>query len=140
MTLLRTWTRRWRLARLKAFVHIQERGHEKKPQKGRKDVQLFGVSSSVAAPNVPTIAEQTNTNYDLVPWFRLYALSKTPEPALQKLKSSANEAMNDPELIEKLKNLGLEPGGENTRDLNQFAKTEIKKWADIVINSGAKVN
>lgn len=99
-----------------------------------------GASRSIAAPDVPSIAEQTGTDYDLVPWFMLYALSKTPDAVMQKLKDSATQAMNDPELIKGLKNLGLERGGENTHDLNQFAKTEIQKWADIVKNSGAKVN
>jgi len=106
-------------------------------------LRAIGVSSkerSIAAPDVPSIAEQTNSEFDLVAWFMLYAPAGTPEPAMATLKKAAAIALADPELSAKLKAQGVEPGGESTKDLARFEKIEIAKWADLVRKSGAKVN
>ncbi len=110
--------------------------------KGGK-LRAIGVSSnrgSIAAPDVPSIASETNSDFDLVAWFMLYAPAATPEPIMAKLKKAANAALADPELAAKLKAQGVEPGGESTQDIAKFAKAEIEKWADLVRKSGAKVN
>src|SRR5690606_26994017 len=106
-------------------------------------LKAIGVSSSrrsIAAPDVPGIAEQTGSDFDLVAWFMMYAPAGTPDAALKKLQTAANTALADPELIAKLKSQGVEPGGDDTKDLVKFEEREIKKWADLVIKSGAKVN
>lgn len=106
-------------------------------------LKAIGVSSSrrsIAAPDVPSIAEQTNSDFDLVAWFMMYAPAGTPAPAMAKLQKAASAALSDPELIAKLKAQGVEPGGEDTKDLAKFEAREIQKWASLVIKSGAKVN
>ncbi|HBP28117.1 hypothetical protein CAP48_17990 [Advenella sp. S44] len=106
-------------------------------------LRAIGVSSSqrsIAAPDVPSIAEQTDSEFDLVAWFMMYAPAGTPEPVMAKLKKAADVALADPDLAAKLKNQGVEPGGESVRDLAGFEAAEIEKWAELVKKSGAKVN
>lgn len=106
-------------------------------------LRAIGVSSnkrSIAAPDVASIADQTNSDFDLVAWFMMYAPAGTPEPVMAKLKKAAEVALADPELAAKLKAQGVEPGGEATKDLAKFEKIEIQKWAELVRKSGAKVN
>jgi tripartite-type tricarboxylate transporter receptor subunit TctC len=106
-------------------------------------LKAIGVSSSrrsIAAPDVPSIAEQTGSDFDLVAWFMMYAPAGTPAPAMARLQQAANTALSDPELVAKLKAQGVEPGGDDTKDLAAFGEREIKKWASLVIKSGAKVN
>jgi len=106
-------------------------------------LRAIGVSSnrrSIAAPDVPSIADQTNSDFDLVAWFMMYAPAGTPEPVMARLKKAADFALADPELAAKLKAQGVEPGGEATKDLAKFESAEIQKWAELVKKSGAKVN
>jgi tripartite-type tricarboxylate transporter receptor subunit TctC len=106
-------------------------------------LRAIGVSSnrrSIAAPDVPSIADQTNSDFDLVAWFMMYAPAGTPEPVMARLKKAADFALADPELAAKLKAQGVEPGGESTKDLAKFESAEIQKWAELVKKSGAKVN
>ncbi|MGB3287847.1 MAG: tripartite tricarboxylate transporter substrate binding protein [Burkholderiaceae bacterium] len=106
-------------------------------------LRAIGVSSkkrSIAAPDVPSIADQTNSDFDLVAWFMMYAPAGVPEPVMAKLQKAAQAALSDPELSAKLKAQGVEPGGEATKDLAKFEKVEIQKWAELVRKSGAKVN
>lgn len=106
-------------------------------------LRAIGVSSnrrSIAAPDVPSIADQTNSDFDLVAWFMMYAPAGTPEPVMARLKKAADFALADPELAAKLKAQGVEPGGEATKDLAKFESAEIQKWAELVRKSGAKVN
>lgn len=106
-------------------------------------LRAIGVSSkrrSIAAPDVPSIAEQTNSDFDLVAWFMMYAPAGTPELVMATLKKAAEVALADPELAAKLKAQGVEPGGEATKDLEKFEAAEIQKWAALVKKSGAKVN
>lgn len=106
-------------------------------------LRAIGVSSSrrsIAAPDVASIAEQTNSDFDLVAWFMMYAPAGTPEPVMDKLKNAAQVALGDADLAAKLKAQGVEPGGESTKDLAKFEADEIKKWAELVKKSGAKVN
>ncbi|HLT99421.1 MAG TPA: tripartite tricarboxylate transporter substrate binding protein [Burkholderiaceae bacterium] len=106
-------------------------------------LRAIGVSSSrpsIAAPEVPSIAGETNSDFDLVAWFMMYAPNGTPAPVMEKLQKAATVALADPDVVAKLKAQGVEPGGESTQDIGKFAKVEIEKWADLVRKSGAKVN
>ncbi len=105
-------------------------------------LRALGVSSakpSQAAPDVRPIAEQTGSDFDLVAWFMLYAPAGTPEPAMDKLKSAAQSALTDTQIVEKLNSLGLENPGDTSINLSEFGKAEIGKWADLVTRAGAKV-
>lgn len=106
-------------------------------------LRAIGVSSSkpsAAAPEVPSIADETKSDFDLVAWFMMYAPAATPDPVMAKLKAAAETTLSDPTVMEQLKRQGVEPGGESTKDVANFAKVEIEKWADLVRKSGAKVN
>lgn len=106
-------------------------------------LRALGVSSvrrSAAAPDVPSIAEQTGSDFDLVAWFMLYAPSATPEPVLATLRKAAQDALSDPAVLKRLASQGVEQGGESTRNLANFQQAEMTKWSDLVRKSGAQVN
>jgi len=104
-------------------------------------LRALGASSakrSVAVPDLPTIAEQTGSDFDLVAWFMLYTPKDTPAAALQKLQAAAQAALADAGVQSKLAAQGVEKG--EATDLNRFNEAEIKKWADLVKQSGASID
>jgi tripartite-type tricarboxylate transporter receptor subunit TctC len=106
-------------------------------------LRALGVSSgrrSAAAPDVPTIAEQGAGEFDLVPWFMLYAPAATPAPVLAKLRDAVTQAVANPEVKARLAAQGLEVPALKGDELTAFGRNEIAKWADLVKRSGAQVD
>ncbi len=106
-------------------------------------LRALGVSSSrrsAAAPDVPSITEQGHGDFDLVPWFMLYAPAATPAPVLARLRDAASQALASPEVSAKLAAQGLELRGLKADELAAFGRTEIVKWSELVKRSGAQVD
>ena len=106
-------------------------------------LRALGVSSSrrtAAAPEVQSIAEQGHGDFDLVPWFMLYAPAATPAPVLARLRDAASQALASPEVSAKLAAQGLELRSLKPDELAAFGRTEIAKWSELVKRSGAQVD
>jgi tripartite-type tricarboxylate transporter receptor subunit TctC len=106
-------------------------------------LRALGVSSarrSSSAPDVPTIAEQTGSDFDLVAWFMLYTPAGTPAPVLQKLRDTATAVLSNPDVAAKLQRQGVEKSTVSTSGLDKFSHDELAKWSDLVKQSGAQVN
>jgi tripartite-type tricarboxylate transporter receptor subunit TctC len=106
-------------------------------------LRALGVSStrrSIAAPEVPSITEQGFGEFDLVPWFMLYAPAGTPEPVLAKLRTAAAQVIATPELKAKLTTQGLEMRDFKPEELSAFNRSEITKWSELVKRSGAQID
>jgi tripartite-type tricarboxylate transporter receptor subunit TctC len=50
------------------------------------------------------------------------------------------QALNTPELRERMQGVGMEPAPTTPDQFDQFVRTEITKWADVVKTSGMKVD
>jgi tripartite-type tricarboxylate transporter receptor subunit TctC len=106
-------------------------------------LRALGVSSArrtAAAPDVPTITEQGDGDFDLVPWFMLYAPAATPAPVLARLRDAANQAVSSPDVSARLVAQGLELRTLKPDELAAFGRTEISKWSELVKRSGAQVD
>ncbi len=106
-------------------------------------LRALGVSSArrtSAAPDVPTITEQGYGDFDLVPWFMLYAPAATPAPVLARLRDAANQAIASPDTSAKLAAQGLELRSLKPDELAAFGRTEMLKWSELVKRSGAHVD
>ena len=106
-------------------------------------LRALGVSSSKrtsAAPDVASISEQGYGDFDLVPWFMLYAPAATPAPVLARLRDAASQAIGNPETASRLAAQGLELRNLKPDELAAFGRTEMLKWSELVKRSGAQVD
>jgi tripartite-type tricarboxylate transporter receptor subunit TctC len=113
------------------------------PQIRAGKLRALGVSSikrTSAAPDVPTITEQGYGDFDLVPWFMLYAPAATPAPVLARLREAAAQAITSPEASARLAAQGLEMRTLRPDELAAFGRTEMAKWSELVKRSGAQVD
>lgn len=99
-----------------------------------------GAQRSASVPDLPTIAEQTGSDFDLVAWFMMYTPAATPAPVLQKLRDAATAALTNPDVMAKLQGQGVEKSTVSTAGLDKFAQDELAKWSGLVEQSGAQVN
>jgi tripartite-type tricarboxylate transporter receptor subunit TctC len=106
-------------------------------------LRALGASSarrSMAAPDVPTLAEQGIADFDLVAWFMLYAPADMPAAQRDRLREATQAVLAQPAVRDKLAAQGIEPMAMNASDMAAFAAAEIAKWGEAVRRSGAQVD
>jgi tripartite-type tricarboxylate transporter receptor subunit TctC len=89
-------------------------------------------------PDVPTLAEQGYPNTEASNWYALLAPAKTPPVVIAKLNKAVNDALNDPEVHDKLVKAGATPVGGTPEALGAFMKSEYEKWGKVVAERGIK--
>ena len=109
--------------------------------KGGK-VKVYGVTTLkrvASLPDVPTLDEQGMKGFSVGVWHGVYAPKKTPKPVLDILVSTMQAALQDPDLIKNLAQLGTEPVPQNQATpaaLQALLKSEIAKWGPVIKKAG----
>jgi tripartite-type tricarboxylate transporter receptor subunit TctC len=65
-------------------------------------------------------------------WFALFAPKGTPAPILERLNAAARDAMNDPEVVAKMRELGNYPTAGSLKDARDFIAKERTNWAEVI--------
>jgi tripartite-type tricarboxylate transporter receptor subunit TctC len=94
---------------------------------------------SAAAPDVPTVAE-TVPGFEATTWFAVFAPAGTPKDVIARLNAEMQRVFKLPDVVEKMKTLGLEPWISTPEELARYQATEITKWAKVVKESGARAD
>jgi tripartite-type tricarboxylate transporter receptor subunit TctC len=102
-------------------------------------VAQTGAKRSAAAPDVPTVAE-TVPGFEATSWFAVFAPAGTPRDVVMKLNAEIGRVFKLPDVVDKLKSLGLEPWLTTPEELTAYQQKEIAKWAKVVKDSGAKAD
>jgi tripartite-type tricarboxylate transporter receptor subunit TctC len=103
---------------------------------------LLGLAVSVdkrveMMPDVPTIAETGIPGYESYTWNAIYAPTGTPQPVIDRLNQLANQAVANPNVAQKIKDLANEPITGSTPDsLATFLASEMKKWITLIQTAG----
>ena len=109
------------------------------PQVNSGKLVALGMSNaqrSAMAPQIPTIAEQGYSGYDIAPWYGLVAPHGTPAPVLDKLNQAVNKVLADPALRTKLAETGAEPQGGSREQFAAFIKAELPRTRKLVEQAG----
>jgi tripartite-type tricarboxylate transporter receptor subunit TctC len=83
-------------------------------------------------PNVPTIAEAGIPGFEVNVWHGLFAPPNTPKTVVDKLHDAVAKIQTMPDVQQTLANIGFEPGGGSTDDLNRLIGADVKKWPPII--------
>jgi tripartite-type tricarboxylate transporter receptor subunit TctC len=95
---------------------------------------------SFALPDVPTLAEAGIKGYEAQLWYALWGVAGTAPEIVGKLQRETAKALAGGELKEIWAGLGAEPGGQSPSEMANFVNAEIRKWAGVVKDSGAKLD
>ena len=94
-----------------------------------------------AMPDLPTLQEQGVTGFECYTWNAILAPARTPAPIVKQLSSAINKALQDPAILKRLQDAGVDPTpGSTPEKLAAFIKAELAKWAPIIKASGAHVD
>jgi tripartite-type tricarboxylate transporter receptor subunit TctC len=96
-----------------------------------------GATRPESLPDLPTVAEQGLPGFSATSWYGLVAPAKMPEAAKAKLIAAVAKALQAPEVKQRMRDLGAEPGTAFGKDFGAFMEAEAKKWGEVVRVSGA---
>jgi tripartite-type tricarboxylate transporter receptor subunit TctC len=90
-------------------------------------------------PDVPSAKEAGLGNFEAVNWMGLFAPAKTPQATLDRLNKVLTRIVQEPEVAEKLRGIGLQPQtSASSQEFTQFVATEFGRWAKVANNAGLK--
>ncbi|OZI77421.1 Bug family tripartite tricarboxylate transporter substrate binding protein [Bordetella genomosp. 12] len=105
-----------------------------------KALAVTTAKRSSLLPDVPTVEESGVKGFDLGTWFGVFAPGGTPAPVVAKLNKAYSDALNRPEVRERLLTMGSEQGPMSAEAFAAFVKAEKDKYQEIVKISGASLN
>ena len=98
------------------------------------------VARSPLFPNVPTIAEAGLPGFEYDQWYGLLVAAKTPRPIVNAVNREVVRILSAPEMKERMLTQGATPKPTSPEQFDTFIRAEVKKFAPVIIASGAKVN
>jgi tripartite-type tricarboxylate transporter receptor subunit TctC len=101
-------------------------------------VAVTGAQRSNVVPEAPTVAESLMPGFEATAWYGVLAPAGTPRPVVTRLHTEFAKALAQPEVRQRMENLGFEIVASPPDVFAAYIKTEIVKWAKVVKASGAK--
>jgi tripartite-type tricarboxylate transporter receptor subunit TctC len=102
-------------------------------------IAVTGAQRSPALPDVPTIAEAGQSGYEAVLWQALNAPAGTPAPILARLNTETNALLRETKTTAALAKVGVDADPSTPQQLADRIAADIKKWHDVIISAGIKV-
>ena len=100
---------------------------------------VTGAKRSAALPNVPTIAESGLPDFEVTSWHAMFAPASTPAAIIRRINEEARKAISHPDVVQVLKEQGLDVASGTPQELAALVKTTTTKWTKVVKDAGIKV-
>ena len=101
-------------------------------------IAVTSAKRSVAAPDIPTVAESGVPGYEAASWFAFLAPAATPKSVVNRLNAEAIRALGRLEVSDSLVRQGMDPAGTTPGEADQYLRAEIAKWTRVVKEAGIK--
>ena len=105
-----------------------------------KPLAVTSPQRSPALPDVPTMAEQGLPGFQALSWHGILAPANTPDATIAILNKAFTEALQSPEVKERLAKEGAAAANLNTEAFRAFIAKEVTNWSQAVKASGATAN
>ncbi|WP_431285132.1 Bug family tripartite tricarboxylate transporter substrate binding protein [Humitalea sp. 24SJ18S-53] len=89
-------------------------------------------------PQVPTARESGLRDLVVTSWHGLFMRTGTPPEIIARINREVNAALQTPDLQERFKALGVQPGSGSPEDFAAFFNSEIERWGQVIREAGIK--
>lgn len=105
-----------------------------------KALGTTGTRRSPVLPEAPTVAEAGVPGYEATIWLGLMAPAGTPQAVIDRLNAEISKVVASPAVKQQWAKQGAEPMVMTPSQFDAYLREDIKKWAEVVRVSGAKVD
>ena len=111
-----------------ALVHIQSGA--------LKALATTGAHRAPQLPDVPTMAESFEPDFEASTWGMVIAPANLPPALLAKLNADCVAALRRPEIVERHRTLGAEMATGTPEEARHFCEAEMRKWGEAAKQAG----
>lgn len=103
-------------------------------------IAVAGDRRAPGFPDLPTAKESGVPGYQVSTWYGIYAPKGTPKDAIDRFTAEMKKALTSDELKASWNGLGAETPDLYGDAFGKFTSAEVKRWAEVVKSSGAKLD
>jgi tripartite-type tricarboxylate transporter receptor subunit TctC len=108
---------------------------------GKVDAHVVsGPSRSSLMPELPTTVQAGYADSDYNFWVGALVAAKTPRPIVERLHKEINDAVQTPEISERIRKLGADPLTLSLREFEALIANELAVNARLIKAAGIKAN
>ena len=100
---------------------------------------VTSVTPSVLAPGLPTVASDL-PGFEVVGVFGIWTPAKTPQAIINRLNQEIVRVLNQPEVKERLLNVGIEVVGSSPEQFDSLIKSDLAIMGKVIKDAGIKLN
>ena len=104
-------------------------------------LKLLAVTSpkrSALFPDVPTVAESGMPGFESGAWYGLLFPAGTPRPIVMRLNEELNRIVRQPEVVEKLVAIGVEPRNSTPEEFVEVIRNDNARWGKVIREAGIR--
>lgn len=91
-------------------------------------------------PNVPTFAEAGFPGFQFTAWYGLFVPAKTPKDIVAKLSGALQTVLKQPDVIEKLRSVGVSPASGDSAELAKLVPIEYERIGKLIKAANIKAD
>jgi tripartite-type tricarboxylate transporter receptor subunit TctC len=95
---------------------------------------------SAMFPDVPTVAEAGVPGFDYDQWYGLLASAMTPRPVVRTVNKEVVRILNLPDIKDRMLTQGATPTPTTPEEFDAFIRSEVQRFAKVLIAAGARIN
>jgi tripartite-type tricarboxylate transporter receptor subunit TctC len=95
---------------------------------------------SAMFPEVPTVAEAGVPGFDYDQWYGLLASAKTPRAVVRTVNKEVVRILNLPDIKDRMLTQGATPTPTTPEEFDAFIRSEVQRFAKVLIAAGARIN
>ena len=103
---------------------------------------LAGTASRRAytLPEIPTLIESGLPQVEVWNWYFMMAPAAVPHEIVQRLNTEIVRILREPDVKDRLLELGLDPASSTPQALGDFMRSERDRWATVIKTAGIKAD
>jgi len=105
-------------------------------------IRMLAISTLKRSPNFPDIpaVAETVPGFELNSWYGMMAPAGTPKAIVNRLQQEVAAAVKKPDVVEWMKQSGLDPVGSTPEEHAAYIRSETVKWAKAIKDAKVSVN
>ena len=103
-------------------------------------IAVTSAKRAASFSTIPTVAEAGFKDFDVNPWFGLFAPAKVPPQIVRKINADVNDLLKSKDVADKFAAQGAEPYLTDPPQFATVLRADIVKWGQVVKASGASVD